>query len=196
MYRKEWLTISELLPQEYENKIIDDYVEFYIYKRNGEKYTCYVDLADWDKVKSHPYRWHVSKHGVNTYVSSTIYTGIVGECGVGKIILLHRFLLDYDNKHRADHINHDGLDNRRNNLRIVDTYKNNMNRQCRNSNNNSGYRNVFWNKWHQRWTVTLSNQYKRIYIGEYVELQDAVEAAKEAREKYYGKFAGADFWII
>lgn len=47
-----------------------------------------------------------------------------------------------DRKIKVDHIEHDRLDNRRINLRITDNSSNTKNRKSKNSNNQTGYRNV------------------------------------------------------
>ena len=54
-----------------------------------------------------------------------------------------------------DHINHNTLDNRLENLRITINNKNSKNRRHKNSNNKTGYRNVFYNSAIDKYTVSL-----------------------------------------
>lgn len=105
---------------------------------------------------------------------------------------LHTYLLNPEHKHgvQIDHVNHDTLDNRRNNLRITNKSENMTNRPHKNRNNKSGYRNVFWNSGLNKWEVSLCKNYKRIYSGYFDDVDEAGAAAEEARQKYYGKYAG------
>ena len=89
-----------------------------------------------------------------------------------------------------DHINHDALDNRRCNLREIPYAMNSKNRSSRNSNNKSGYRNVFWNTGLSKWQVTLCRNRKRILVGLYDDVDEAGKAASDARQEYYGDCAG------
>jgi len=108
-----------------------------------------------------------------------------------KTISIHRFLTDATEKHiRVDHKDHNGLNNRESNLRVTLHPNNNQNRKSKNSNNKSGYRNVFWNSQREKWQVSLCRNNKRIIIGYFDDVNEAGRIAEEARQKYYGKFAG------
>ncbi|CAB1251573.1 conserved protein of unknown function [Ruminococcaceae bacterium BL-6] len=171
---------------EYEHKIVDDYVEFYLYNKQKEKFTCYVDLVDWDKVINFNGRWCIDKNNKCYYVSCTVYISPTKR----KKYILHRYLLDYHGKQRVDHIDHNGLDNRRRNLRVVEANKNSKYRQSKNKNNKTGYRNVFYNSSIGKYTVCLCHNYKSIHIGDYDDVDEAGRIAELARKKYYGEFAG------
>jgi len=73
-------------------------------------------VDDVDKVKK--YKWHRRKGANTNYCASTIN---------GDKLFLHRLILDYDGDDDVDHINHNGLDNRKSNLRIVSHSLNIMN---------------------------------------------------------------------
>ena len=53
------------------------------------------------------------------------------------------------------------------------------------SNNTSGQKGVFWNKVTKRWQSGITIKGKRIYLGCYVDKQDAINARLEAEEKYF-----------
>ena len=88
----------------------------------------------------------------------------------------------------VDHINHDTLDNRRSNLRLINTKNNNRNRKGANCNNKSGYRNVCWVQ--GKWQVQLMVDGKNASLGRFTDLHKAADFAEEMRQKYYGDFAG------
>ena len=54
-----------------------------------------------------------------------------------------------------------------------------------NSNNTSGQKGVYWNKAAKRWISRIKFKGKYIYLGRYVDKQDAINARLEAEEKYF-----------
>jgi len=108
----------------------------------------------------------------------------------GKTHRLHSVIKGTNNK--VDHINHDTLDNRKENLRVVSNQNNLKNRKSKNSNNTSGYRNVFWSTKYNAWLVALQVDGKQTYFGRF-KLEDVDKAgarAEEMRQEIYGEFAG------
>lgn len=79
-----------------------------------------IDGDDLRKVLE--YRWYaIRRDDINTYYVVT-HNHINGS-----VMYLHRFLMDAPKGHVIDHINHNGLDNRRKNIRIVTQSKNLLN---------------------------------------------------------------------
>lgn len=105
---------------------------------------------------------------------------------------LHRWLLNIDKgyKIKIDHHNHNGLDNRKNNLRISKNKENTKNRSSKNSNNTSGYRNVSWDKYYEQWKVQLQVDGKNKIFGYFDDVHEAGEYATIKRNELYGEFAG------
>jgi hypothetical protein len=99
---------------------------------------------------------------------------------------MHRQLAGYA---ETDHRNRNGLDNRRVNLREATKAQNAMNRRTR-SDNTSGYRGVHWHlgKWQAR--ITLSG--KRMSLGHFSDLQEAVAVRQEAAREIFGEFTSAE----
>lgn len=56
-----------------------------------------------------------------------------------------------------DHINNDTKNNKKSNLRKTEHVSNARNRKSKNSNNKSGFRNVFWNTKDERWLCKHPN---------------------------------------
>lgn len=67
-------------------------------------------------------------------------------------ILMHRIILNAPKNQEIDHINGDGLDNRRENLRLCSHAENSKNRKFY-KNNTSGVRGVVWDKQMKSWAV-------------------------------------------
>ena len=90
----------------------------------------------------------------------------------------------------VDHINHDSLDNRKENLRICTIAQNNMNRPGPQKNCKSGVRGVIWEKRWKRWQATIRVNRKQIYLGIFKELEAAKSAYAQANKKYLGEYGG------
>lgn len=103
-----------------------------------------------------------------------------------------------ENKTDIDHINHHTLDNRRENLRISPRINNSKNRNGKNTNNTTGYRNVMYIKENIRhpYIVRLQIDGKGVHLGSFSDVHEAGKFAEEMRQKYYGEFAGENDRVI
>lgn len=100
---------------------------------------------------------------------------------------VYGFLPDGD----IDHINGNKADNRIDNLRIVDDKLNMLNKPWK-SLNTSGFRGVSFHQTERgkpKWRVRITSKGKRISIGNFLSLSDAIAARIEAENKFYGEFA-------
>lgn len=140
-----------------------------------------IDAADVDLVK--PYRWFAGKIG-NVVYAFTRFTKSSKE----RPTALHRLLCNPPEELSIDHIDLDGLNNRRSNLRLATTSENSRNTRTR-QNNTSGFKGVSWRRDRSRWQVHIRVDGKRLSLGHYVTLEDAASAYAGAAEKYHGEFA-------
>ena len=142
------------------------------YDCNGN--TFYFDIEDYSKVKD--ISWRVHKDGcVMGYYSKT-----------KKYIKMHRLIMNCINDDIViDHINHKRNDNRKENLR-KSTISENMRNVKVKSNNTSGYTGVVWNKVRNKWMSRITFKKKKIFLGYFDNIEDAVKARKNAEEKYFG----------
>ena len=101
---------------------------------------------------------------------------------------MHRLITKAPTGKDVDHINGNGLDNQRKNLRVCN-HKDNS-RSCRiPKNNTSGYKGVHWHKKHKKWTVGITVNKKRVWIGQYSNIKDAIQSYIQASKKYFGEFS-------
>lgn len=161
-------------------------------RRNRESLWTIVDLEDLDKILSFPYTWFSTFYkNVNGYYANASENISKGEGGKKKNrnVLLHKFVLNAT-KDNVDHINHNTLDNRKENLRIIKTRNNLTNRKTKNKNNKSGFRNVC--RIDNQWSVQLQVDGKKTNLGKFPldKLEEAAKFAEDMRKKYYGEFAG------
>lgn len=122
-----------------------------------------------------------------------IYVYVEGLTSANKhtTIPIHRILFPgLTNEFDVDHIHHNGLDNRKSELRIISHQNNTRNKGKINSNNTTGYRNVCWDKRGHRYVVNLRVNGKCKLLGHFTDVQEAGRFAAEMRQKYYGEYAG------
>jgi len=103
-----------------------------------------------------------------TYAATSIH--IPGTTNGAKHPYMHRILLNPPKNRQIDHINGNGLDNRRENLRIVTKRQNQQNLHMKKS---SKYPGVCLNKSNSRWRVMLRWKGKHWYLGDYKNEIDA-----------------------
>ena len=121
-----------------------------------------VDKDDFNKVNQ--YSWHIHRAGTKDYARAWIN---------GKREYMHRLIMNGD---LIDHINGNGLDNRKCNLRLADKSLNAINSKIR-SDNSTGYRGVTFNKKANKYMAEISRNGKRKYLGLF-------NTAKEAHRAY------------
>ena len=99
---------------------------------------------------------------------------------------LHRVVLGMTNpKIKADHINHDTLDNRKENLRIVNDSQNMWNKR-KHKNNSSGFIGVSY--FSGKWRARICFRNKSISLGMFDTPQEASVAYQKAAKQYFGEY--------
>lgn len=137
----------------------------------GPERHALVEAADLVAVLEHSW-W--SRTGGRTYYA---YTTISKRC-----VLMHRFLMDAPRGIQVDHINGNGLDNRRDNLRLATQRQNSTNITAPPT-GKTGLRGVSWVG--NRWQAIFAG--KR--IGSYNTAEEAIAAYNHAALSERGEFA-------
>lgn len=144
---------------------------------NNTNIEFFISECDFEKCKDINWGTNYDKHTKTYYVRSSNK----GE--------LSRFVLNVADKTLiVDHINHNTLDNRRENLRVVSSSCNSMNRRLR-TDNSSGVTGVRWHKATGKWQADIMAFGTNIYLGLFVDKDDAIKARKEAEDKYFGEYS-------
>ena len=142
-----------------------------------------ISTCDLERVKQMQYTWFpiLNKSKTGYYVSGSVYK----ENGKRSTVLLHRWILGVTcSKKQIDHINHQSLDNTRKNLNIVSHGENQQNKQ-KYKTNKSGHIGVNWSKKANKWSVMLSDNGQKKYIGVFADINEAVAARKKAELEFY-----------
>jgi len=114
----------------------------------------------------------------------------------GSKVYLHRMLLKPPPGMTVDHINGNGLDNRRCNLRVASRSQNNANRAIAIS--KSGFKGVEKTpegKFRAHISAPMSERstHKKMHLGIYARAEDAARAYDDAAIKRWGDFARLNF---
>jgi hypothetical protein len=149
-----------------------------------------VSPEDYDRLAA--YKWHSARHGRTIYAQ----TG-TGSAKAGKrkrhLMMMHRIVMSVEDERFVDHQNHNGLDNRRSNLRIATWEENCWNKRKRNTKSSSIYKGIMWDKRRNTWQAMIGYKGKKIFIGYFADEQEAARAYDAKAKELYGQFAALNF---
>lgn len=142
-----------------------------------------VDKEDYEELRK--FKWSAIHIGKRWYaVRSTSRKDIQPK----KMILMHRFIMSPLDKMIIDHIDGNGLNNTRKNLRYC-TRSENARNVIKSNNNTSGFKCVSFFKRDKNWRAYIVLNNKQIHIGYFETAELAYKAYCEACVKYHGEFA-------
>lgn len=148
--------------------------------------TVKVDADDFERVAA--FRWHRTASGKHHRYAVT-ETKIDGK---RVRLVMHRFILDLtDRRLEVDHINGDGLDNRKENLRLATHAENLRNRAKRHFSVESPYKGV--GRAGGRWAAGLMVNGSQVILGVFDTAEDAARAYDDAARTHHGEFAAFNF---
>lgn len=156
-----------------------------IYLTNDE--IALVDDSDYEHLNS--FKWRANKGKYTSYAARMSKIN-----GVRRPILMHRFILNTPKGMEVDHIDGDGLNNQRSNLRIA-TISQNRAHIVRSSKikKTSRFRGVSLLKKSGKWFSTIQVNKKPINLGSYSDEEQAARAYDAAAIKYFQEFACLNF---
>lgn len=156
-------------------------------KTNGEC-TVYFDESDYDLISK--YKWAVNGRPDHLYVQSTKYYGKRKYGAIRcEITLMHRLLMGMEKfSGIVDHIDGNGLNNKRENLRIV-THQQNMCNRKADKMGASGLKGVYWVKNIKKWEARISHNKKQVIGGYFLTKKEAAIKYNELATQYHGNYA-------
>lgn len=143
-------------------------------------------VDDEDFKNFNKFNWHIDNRGSKIYAKKN--------CPSGKTAYLHREIMQKLNKSNLeiDHIDGNGLNNQKNNLRLA-TRSQNMANTSVHKDNKSNCKGVCWDKDRSKWMVRICKNYKVINIGRFKNKKEAIKAYNEKALRMFGKFALINF---
>lgn len=173
---------------EYIDHIESGYCECVMYDKDFNVVgTTLVDIEQKERLKD--YKIYMRVQGNKKYAIISL--------GDGQKLLLHRFICgitdrDYTVDRCVDHINGNSLDNRSKNLRICSQNENMKNIKKKNK-----ICGIKWLRENQRWTATITNNYKTEHLGNFLKFEEAVYARLKREKELYGDYgANKQYYYI
>ena len=131
------------------------------------------------------WKWYAWKCGKTWYARRNKFPQ--GGSKKRDVIYMHRAIIATSQNEMVDHRNHDGLDNRRNNIRKCTKAQNQQN-QLPKDGGESRYKGVSRES-SDKWRARISYMGERLYLGSYpTEIEAAIAYGKKAKE-LFGEFA-------
>lgn len=151
-------------------------------------YVALVSVEDYERVI--PFKWNVRIDPKKR--TQYAQRNVKRPDGTYTTEKMHRFILNAPKGVEVDHVNNNGLDNTRGNLRLANHAENQQNKGLF-RNNTSGYKGVAWHKATGKWQARISIDGKNKHLGLF---EDAISAAlcyDKAAKEYQKEFAVLNF---
>lgn len=140
------------------------------------EFVAIVDDDDFEWLSK--FRWQVNISG-NPRATRNV---------VEKMIYMHREIIRARHHEIVDHINGNGLDNRKENLRLVNSQQNSWNSKGKNRN---GYKGLLYRPDNPKkpWRAAITKDAKTIHLGYFATREDAARAYNKAAIEVFGNYA-------
>ena len=140
-----------------------------------------VDASDYEYLNQ--FKWKENPSKYTDYCVREDYSS-----GRRMKLGMHREIMKPKKGVMIDHINHNGLDNRRVNLRFCTKSQNAMNRPAP-SHNTSGWKGVSYSKKDGAYEAYITLEQKRRFLGVFKNKDDAAMAYNDAAQRLHREFA-------
>lgn len=145
-----------------------------------------VSPEDYEAVSQ--FKWTLSGDG--KYAYRNLYAKGKGYDGA---VYLHRFIVQPPPGKEVDHINRDGLDNRRSNLRVVDRSSNEQNKRKFGNNRFRGVSRSAFAPKDRPYMAKICKDGKQHVLGYFAVEEEAALAYDAKAREFHGKHAATNF---
>lgn len=137
-----------------------------------------------------PYKWfaHRWPNGKGFYAARR---RTLADGPGSQLMLMHKIICQTPDGYHTDHINHDGLDNRKENLRILSPSENQANQKT--GRGRSGYRGVTKVPRCARWQARITKNRVEYYIGIFKTPEEAAIAVDAKGKELFGEAFNPNF---
>jgi hypothetical protein len=147
----------------------------------GNGKVAIIDDDDYEKLTKFKWNWTALNNRSGFYARGDV--------------MMHNVIMDTPDGLGVDHINGNGLDNRKENLRICTSSQNHANRR-RPQNAipaSSRFRGVHLRKDHKKWSAQITHQNKVYWLGYFDDEEEAARAYDAKAKELFGVYARLNF---
>ncbi len=148
-----------------------------------------VDEIDYDELNQ--FKWCAVKYGRTFYARRC--GRVKNTNGKQFSTKMHRQIMKLPPDLCVDHINHNGLDNRRANLRAASQAQNNVNRRKQTGTYSSKYKGVIFSKRDRKWQAYIMQKGKHYFLGSFEDEEAAARAYDQKAKELFGQYACLNF---
>ena len=146
-------------------------------------YEAIIDAADVPLIDG--FNWHAQQILNTVYAKRNVSRHAdTSKCGV----YLHRAIMAPTDDMQVDHVNGDGLDNRRTNLRLASKSENGRNARGH-ADSASGVKGV--SPRNGKWLARIRHNGREVYLGRFATIDEAAAAYAQASVELHGQFGRA-----
>lgn len=152
---------------------------------NSDKFVM-VDDCDFEHLIK--FRWHILKGKRTNYCKI-----MTGKRDNRKSVLMHRFLLNPSKGMEVDHVDGNGLNNQKSNLRICTAAQNRSNQIRNRPNKTSKFKGVSWNRESKKWVSNIQHNKNPMFLGFFSNEIEAAKSYDQAAKECFKEFAYLNF---
>lgn len=158
-------------------------------KRNDETLWAVIDRSDYELVCQ--FRWRFLASNLMWFAGGYAQAEIARD---GKLttVLMHRLIMSPSSGAVVDHIDHDGLNNRRRNLRIATQAENTRWKRGRGG-TGSKFKGIYHSSRSDSWCALIECDGVREHLGTYASEEEAARVYDHRARQLFGEFAYLNF---
>lgn len=147
---------------------------------------CSVDDSDFEDLNQ--FHWHAARRKYTHYAHRMIDIN-----GKRTSILMHRLISMAPKGMEVDHIDGDGLNNQKSNLRLATISQNRSHQIRQHPKKTSRFRGVSWSKSMKKWVSNIQVNKKYNHLGSFDSEIDAAMSYDRAAAENFKEFASTNF---